>query len=136
MRYFRAVRVYATIEAMIFTALLVVWIGGLSDHAKEVLGWVHGFGWLILCGLVARGCVATSEAGHRWDSGPWSASRTASAFRRSGTQQMRFLALIRVGQVRVMASLGTASRFGKCPSPTCCRRHLLSKATRFTTNGS
>ena len=58
MTYFRAVRIYATIEAMIFTALLVVWIGGLSDHAKEVLGWVHGFGWLILCGLVARGCVA------------------------------------------------------------------------------
>jgi len=35
----------------------VVWIGGLSDHAKEVLGWVHGFGWIILCILVARGCV-------------------------------------------------------------------------------
>ena len=57
MTYFRAVRIYATIEAMIFTALLVVWIGGLSDHAKEVLGWVHGFGWIILCILVARGCV-------------------------------------------------------------------------------
>ena len=57
MRYFKAVRIYATIEAAIFTSLLVVWIGGLSDHAKEVLGWVHGFGWIILCILVARGCV-------------------------------------------------------------------------------
>jgi hypothetical protein len=57
MRYFQAVRIYATIEAAIFTSLLVVWIGGLSDHAKEVLGWVHGFGWIILCLLVARGCV-------------------------------------------------------------------------------
>jgi hypothetical protein len=57
MRYFQAVRIYATIEAAIFTSLLVVWIGGLSDHAKEVLGWIHGFGWIILCLLVARGCV-------------------------------------------------------------------------------
>ena len=57
MRYFQAVRIYATIEAAIFTSLLVVWIGGLSDHAKEVLGWVHGFGWIVLCLLVARGCV-------------------------------------------------------------------------------
>ena len=57
MRYFQAVRTYATIEAVIFTSLLVVWIGGLSDHAKEVLGWIHGFDWIILCILVARGCV-------------------------------------------------------------------------------
>ena len=57
MRYFKAVGIYAMIEAAIFTSLLVVWIGGLSDHAKEVLGWVHGFGWIILCILVARGCV-------------------------------------------------------------------------------
>ena len=57
MRYFQAVRIYATIEAVIFTSLLVVWIGGLSDHAKEVLGWIHGFGWIILCILVARGCI-------------------------------------------------------------------------------
>jgi len=57
MTYFRAVRAYATVEAAIFTALLVVWIGGISDQAKEVLGWVHGFGWLILCALVARGCI-------------------------------------------------------------------------------
>jgi hypothetical protein len=57
MTYFRAVRIYATLEACIFTALLVVWIGGLSKHTQEVLGWVHGFGWIILCALVARGCI-------------------------------------------------------------------------------
>jgi hypothetical protein len=57
MRYFQLVRLYATIEAAIFTSLLVVWIGGLSDHAQEILGWIHGFGWIILCILVARGCV-------------------------------------------------------------------------------
>jgi hypothetical protein len=57
MRYFQAVRIYATIEAAIFTSLLVVWIGGLSKHAQEVLGWIHGFGWIILCLLVARGCI-------------------------------------------------------------------------------
>jgi hypothetical protein len=56
MRYFEAVRAYATIEAAIFTSLLVVWIGGLSDDAKAVLGWVHGFGWILLCGLVFEGC--------------------------------------------------------------------------------
>jgi uncharacterized membrane protein len=55
--YFRAVRLYSALEATVFSALLVVWIGGLSDHAKEVLGWVHGCGWIVLCGLVLWGCL-------------------------------------------------------------------------------
>ena len=56
MKYFEAVRIYATIEAAIFTSLLVVWIGGLSDQAQFVLGLTHGIGWILLCGLVFEGC--------------------------------------------------------------------------------
>jgi hypothetical protein len=55
--YYRGVRLYSALEATIFSALLVVWIGGMSKHAQEVLGWVHGFGWIFLCLLVYRGCL-------------------------------------------------------------------------------
>jgi hypothetical protein len=55
--YFSAVRLYSAIEATVFSTLLVVWIGGLDEGAKQVLGWVHGFGWIILCLLVYRGAV-------------------------------------------------------------------------------
>jgi hypothetical protein len=54
--YFQAVRVYSACELAIFTALLVVWIGGLSEEAKTVLGWTHGLGWIALCLLVFEGC--------------------------------------------------------------------------------
>ena len=57
MSYFQAVRLYSAAEALVFTALLVVWIGGLGDHAKLVLGWCHGVGWLFLCGAVFAGCA-------------------------------------------------------------------------------
>jgi hypothetical protein len=56
MTYFQAVRIYSAAELTVFTALLVVWIGGLSEDAKTVLGWVHGFGWIALCLLVFEGC--------------------------------------------------------------------------------
>jgi len=56
MRYFEAVRIYATVEAAIFTSLLVVWIGGLSEQAQFVLGLTHGIGWILLCLLVFEGC--------------------------------------------------------------------------------
>jgi uncharacterized membrane protein len=55
--YFQAVRLYAALESAVFTALLVVWLGELSADAKLVLGWVHGFGWIALCLLVAYGYV-------------------------------------------------------------------------------
>jgi hypothetical protein len=55
--YFNAVRLYSALEATVFSALLVFWIGGLDKHVQEVLGWVHGFGWIFLCLLVYRGCV-------------------------------------------------------------------------------
>ena len=51
-----AVRVYSAAELAVFSALLVVWIGGLDEGAKTVLGWVHGFGWIALCLLVFEGC--------------------------------------------------------------------------------
>ena len=55
MRYFEAVRLYASIEAAIFTSLLVVWIGGLSKQAQFVLGLTHGIGWILLALLVFVG---------------------------------------------------------------------------------
>jgi hypothetical protein len=55
--YFQGVRLYAAFEACVFTALLVVWIGGLGDEPQLVLGWCHGIGWMLLCGLVLIGCV-------------------------------------------------------------------------------
>ena len=56
MTYFQAVRLYSAAELTVFSALLVVWIGGLDEDAKTVLGWVHGFGWIALCLLVFEGC--------------------------------------------------------------------------------
>jgi uncharacterized membrane protein YdjX (TVP38/TMEM64 family) len=55
MDYFRFVRLYSALECVLFCSLLVVWIGGLSPTAKTVLGWTHGFGWIILCVLVLVG---------------------------------------------------------------------------------
>ena len=56
MSYFQAVRIYSAAEMCVLTSLIVVWVGGLSDKAQLVLGWTHGFGWILLCLLVARGC--------------------------------------------------------------------------------
>jgi uncharacterized membrane protein len=55
MSYFQFVRLYSAIECLLFLSLLVVWIGELSPAAKTVLGWTHGFGWIILCLLVLAG---------------------------------------------------------------------------------
>jgi hypothetical protein len=57
MSYFQAVRLYSAAELTVFTALVVVWVGGLSDHTKQILGWCHGFGWIALCIAIACGCV-------------------------------------------------------------------------------
>ena len=56
MTYFQAVRLYSLVEVCIFTSLIVVAVGGYSETAETVLGWTHGFGWILLCLLVARGC--------------------------------------------------------------------------------
>ena len=56
MTYFQGVRLYSAAELAVFTALLAVWIGGLSEDAKTVLGWTHGFGWIALCLFVFEGC--------------------------------------------------------------------------------
>ena len=56
MTYFQAVRIYSLVEVCIFTSLVVVAIGGYGDHLERVLGWTHGFGWILLCLLVAWGC--------------------------------------------------------------------------------
>ena len=56
MSYFTAVRLYSLFELGLFTALLVVAIGGVSEDAELVLGWSHGVGWILLCVAVAVGC--------------------------------------------------------------------------------
>ena len=56
MSYFQAVRLYSLAEVCVFTALLVVAIGGLDESTERVLGWTHGVGWIVLCLLVAYGC--------------------------------------------------------------------------------
>jgi hypothetical protein len=55
--YFQAVRIYSLVEVCIFTALIVTAVGGFSEDAEMILGWTHGFGWILLCLLVARGAV-------------------------------------------------------------------------------
>ena len=57
MSYFQGVRLYAALESIVFTALLVTWIGGFDQHLQLVLGWIHGFGWIALCLLVAWGWI-------------------------------------------------------------------------------
>ena len=57
MTYFQFVRIYSAVECLLFASLLVVWIGELSPGAKTVLGWTHGFGWIILCVLVLWGWI-------------------------------------------------------------------------------
>lgn len=57
MTYFQFVRLYSAVECLLFASLLVVWIGELSPSAKTVLGWTHGFGWILLCLLVLWGWI-------------------------------------------------------------------------------
>ena len=56
MSYFQAVRLYSLVEVCIFSALIVTAIFGLGENLETILGWTHGFGWIILCLLVANGC--------------------------------------------------------------------------------
>ena len=56
MPYFSAVRLFSLFELALFTSLLVVAIGDLSEDAELVLGWSHGVGWILLCVAVAIGC--------------------------------------------------------------------------------
>jgi hypothetical protein len=55
--YFSAVRAYSILELCIFTALVVVWVGGVDEQAQFVLGLTHGIGWIFLCVLVYVGCM-------------------------------------------------------------------------------
>ena len=57
MSYFQAVRLYSALELLVFSALVVVWVGGFDDGLKLVLGWTHGFGWIGLCVAIAYGCT-------------------------------------------------------------------------------
>lgn len=57
MSYFTAVRLYSLFELCLFASLIVVAVGGWSEQAEAILGWSHGVGWLILCGLVFYGAT-------------------------------------------------------------------------------
>src|SRR4051795_7996212 len=57
MTYFQGVRLYAALESIVFSALLVTWIGGFDEHLQLVLGWIHGFGWILLSILVLWGWI-------------------------------------------------------------------------------
>ncbi len=56
MSYFTAIRLFSLFELALFTALLIVAIGGYGEGAAQVLGWSHGVGWILLCIAVAIGC--------------------------------------------------------------------------------
>lgn len=57
MTYYRAVRLYSALEATLFSALLVVWIGGFGKQPQFILGMTHGVGWIALCALVFTGAL-------------------------------------------------------------------------------
>ena len=57
MSYLQGVRLYAGLESLVFLTLIVVWQADLSADAKTVLGWVHGFGWILLSLLVLWGWI-------------------------------------------------------------------------------
>ena len=54
---FRVVRLMSALESALFVALLVVWLGQIDEQAKFVLGLTHGIGVIVLCVLIAWGCL-------------------------------------------------------------------------------
>jgi len=51
------VRVFSAVEAAVFAALLVVWLGAIDEQATSVLGLTHGIGFLLLCGVMYVACL-------------------------------------------------------------------------------
>jgi hypothetical protein len=45
---FRTLKYLSFTHSAIYTALLVLAISGAADHAKYVLGWAHGIGWICM----------------------------------------------------------------------------------------
>src|SRR5687768_10949534 len=85
---------------------------------------------------VACDCLRRKEAGQAVETGPRKASKMAFAFRFSGAMHNMRCAEQSAGIVRVNAYGGTAARFGKWPSLTCCCRQAWSSCTNFTFCGS
>ena len=48
---------FSAVEAAVFGALLVFWLGGLDDHTTMVLGWTHGIGFLGLAAVMYVACL-------------------------------------------------------------------------------
>ena len=57
MKLFRAVRIFSALELALFSALLVVWLGGMDETAQFVLGLSHGIGVIALCIAIYIGCL-------------------------------------------------------------------------------
>ena len=57
MNLFRTVRILSAVESLLFVSLLVVWLGGIDEQLKFVLGLSHGIGVIVLCGLIWVGCM-------------------------------------------------------------------------------
>jgi hypothetical protein len=45
---FRTLKYLSFVHSAIYTALLVLSIGGLLGDVKYVLGWAHGVGWIVM----------------------------------------------------------------------------------------
>jgi hypothetical protein len=35
-------------HSAVYAALLAVWLSGASEGVKEILGWCHGIGWIVM----------------------------------------------------------------------------------------
>jgi hypothetical protein len=57
MDLFRAVRLLSGVESILFSILLVVWLGSIDERAEFVLGLTHGIGVIVLCVLIWWGCM-------------------------------------------------------------------------------
>lgn len=57
MSLFKAVRLFSAVELSLFSALMVVWLGGLDRTAQFALGLAHGIGVIVLCVVIYIGCI-------------------------------------------------------------------------------
>ncbi len=85
---------------------------------------------------ITSGCFRKIVAGQSVEISAFTVLKTASAFRPSGTTQLICLQFIIAGIVSERACVGTSSKVGNQPSPSCCFRHASSNSTTFTSFGS
>jgi len=57
MTLFQTVRLFSHLEVILFTSLLVVWLGKIDETAEFILGLSHGLGVIALCVMIYVGCL-------------------------------------------------------------------------------